>query len=281
MPSRSYAQIECSLTSSRRIRSLPDHKTKWAYLCAHLSDFATYTGLFQYPKHMWAHDAELTIDELDTAIDALVSERLIDFDQNEQFVRIIDWFHKCSGPNNRNRIVSIINDLRILEDVPETMLCGSVAELTSASLKRAQRWKQDSSARELLYSDLKTFLLEVYQDHREMFLDTIRQEMEQTSTSIRQEIGAVFPHVLYAKQEPLGNPSERVAEHETKTRRDQDETQTKTKRNLNEDGVSQFSVSAHEHTDHLTSNVELLGKRRGATNAALQSTLAQAARGTK
>ena len=133
MSSRTYAQIECSLKGSKRVRKLSSHKAKWAYLCAHLSDFCTYTGVFRYPLPVWAHDAQLNVSELETAIAELSEAGLIDHDPEEGFVRIAGWFHKRSGPDNPNRVDSIIADLGSLEDIPDSMHCVAVAELAVVS----------------------------------------------------------------------------------------------------------------------------------------------------
>lgn len=232
MPSRTYAQIECSLTSSKKLRGVSSHKTRWAYVCAHLSDFGTYTGLFQYPRHMWAHDAQLASDELDSAIEELVTAKLIQFDPDEDFIRIVGWFQKRSGPDNRNRAFSVMMDLSGLEALPVDMLCSAAAELTVASVKRSLKWKPESGDREKLYADLHSFLAELFHSHEEHLLPCLAAEMRAASSTVAKEIGAIFPPILLFREKPLPNPSKSLAKHETKTRRRQNEMKKKTKRCL-------------------------------------------------
>lgn len=274
MPSRTYAQIDCSLTGSKKLRGLSSHKTRWAYLCAHLSDFATYTGLFQYPRHMWAHDAQLSPDELDEAITELVETGLLQFDQEEDFVRIVGWFHKRSGPDNRNRAFSVMMDLWGLESLPAEMLCSAAAELAVASIKRSLKWKPESGDREKLYDDLQSFLAELFQSHDERFLSCLAAEMQTSSSTVAKEIGAIFPPVMLLREEPFRNPSETLAKHET--RRDEDET--KTKRNEKKDETPVGEVHSDNRTTEPIQISEMLRRAGMPSPSALQSDLAQKAR---
>jgi len=279
MPGRLFAQIECSLTGSRRMRSLSDHKTRWAYICAHLSDFATYSGMFRYPRHMWAHDALLTMEELDAAISELVEVGLIQFDPDEEIVRIVGWFYKHSGPDNRNRVVSVISDLSAGEDYPSGMFCSAAAELAVASVRRALKWKEDSKSREQLFDDLRAFLADVFTDYSDEFSAHLKAELEVSAGSIRAEIGAIFPPILLSEEEPFPNPSETLAEHETKTRRYEDKTKTQTKTKLDEDFFSRASNLRIDHPSEPIPISDALRKRDGPSPSALNSKMSRAARG--
>lgn len=278
MPARPYAQIDCSLTGSRKIRGLNSHKARWAYICAHLSDFASYSGVFTYPRHMWAHDAQLTPAALDDAIADLVDAGLIEFDDGDDFVRIVGWLHKRSGPENRNRVVSVISDLAGREDIPSAMLCASAAELVVASLKRARSWRDGSPDRGKLYEDLRSFVAETYADHDEVLLRCLREELDGASTWLTAEIGAFFPALSLFPSEPLANPSETLSKHETKTKRDEDET--KTKKDKDYTGAN-FSKFGEEPDQAPGTNVAVLRNREGPLDSTRNSTLALKAIGQK
>lgn len=280
MSSRTYAQIECSLKSSKKLRGLSGHATKWAYLCAHLSDYGTYTGLFRYPLPMWAHDAQMDVSELETAIVELVQAGLIDYDEEEQFIRIVGWFHKRSGPDNPNRVDSIIGDLCSLDCIEGEMFCKSVSELAVASVKRSLRWKPDAPGRAQLYGSLKGFLAEVYQDHGDALLELLSAELTDVPATVSVEMKAIFPVLNALSQQSQGKGSARVTptlpEHET--RRDVDETNTK--KDLNETKTAQFSGSSSPQLVDQDAPSELLRKGESPTLSAIHSTLAQAARKT-
>lgn len=205
MTSRTYAQIECSLKSSKKFRGLSNHKTKWAYMCAHLSDYCTFTGLFRYPLHVWAHDAELSQSELSDAIWELVSAGLIDHDPEEEFVRIIGWFHKRTGPDNPNAADSVVRDLSGFDGVDPAMYCKAVSELATAAVRRSLRWTDKSRAQ--LYDSLKQFLPEVYQDHRDSFLSILLDELKASPEAVGGELRAIFPPLSVLSSSQQGNLS--------------------------------------------------------------------------
>ena len=127
MTGRTYAQNECFLTGSKRVRRLSDNSVRWAYVSVHLSSFCTYTGLFKYPPEIWAHDAQLSSGQLASAISEMVAVGLIDHDPQEGYVRIAGWFDKRSGPDNPNRVDSVISDLSLMDDMGPTMFCRAAS----------------------------------------------------------------------------------------------------------------------------------------------------------
>lgn len=222
MPSRTYAQISCSLKGSKKIRGLSSHKTRWAYTCVHLSDYCTYTGLFRYPQHVWAHDAQMTLEEISDSISELTESGLIEFDTEDDFIRIVGWFHKRSGPDNPNRVESIINDLSGMDDVDPVMFCNSVAELTASSVKRSLRWERDGIAQAKLYGSLKQFLSEVFQDHGDQFLSAMNDDLAGMSSTVGTEIRAIFPPPRSVGFEGFGKgyPNPSGTRDETRRKRD-------------------------------------------------------------
>jgi len=272
MPSRTYAQIETSLKSSKKMQRLPSHKAKWAYLCVHLSDYCTYTGLFRYPLHVWAHDAQMSVEEIRTAIDALCEAGLIDFDAENEFVRIVGWFHKRSGPDNPNRVDSVISDLSGFDDVDPVMYCKSVSELAASSVKRSLRWKQDGAAQAQLYVSLKRFLPEVFQDFGDQFLEAIADELGAVSQTVGTELTAIFPPLAINRSKGSARVPPAVAEHET--RRDGNETNTKKDKNETAD----FHGADKMATWDARQIEEMQRESRGPNASTLNSPLAQSAR---
>ncbi len=229
---------------------------------------------------MWAHDAQMDVPDLKSAIAELVQAGLIDYDEDEQFVRINGWFHKRSGPDNPNRVDSVIADLCSMDCIEDEMLCKAVSELAVASVKRSLRWKEDAPGRAQLYGSLKAFLAEVYQDHGDAFLALLSAELSDAPATVSLEMKVIFP-VLNAVQEPSeGKGSERVTptlrEHETRRRRDLDETNTK--KNKDEKKTAHFSDGDELLALGQASVSELPRRGVGPTVATLQSRLVQQAR---
>lgn len=228
MTSRPYAQIECSLTGSKKFRGLSGPTAKLVYICIHLSDFCTYAGLFHYPLAMWAHDAQLERNELLEAIQELIQARLIEFDQTEEFVRVVGWFHKRNGPKNPNCFVGVVKDLARLRDVPSGMYCASAAELAVAALQRVMSWKEDAKGRTDLNGSIKRFLNSCYADYDEEFLNSLEAELEKSARgSVAKEMSSLFPPLLVRLDEGFGKGSQTLSRHETRQDEHQDKTNTK------------------------------------------------------
>lgn len=278
MVSRTYAQIECSLTGSKRIRQLSGHSAKWAYVCAHLSSFCTYTGLFKYPPEIWAHDAQMSREELGSAISEMVKAGLIEHDPQEDYVRIIGWFHKRSGPDNPNRVDSVISDLSRMDDIGPQMYCRVASELAVASVKRSLRWKADAPGWERLYGSLKQFLSEVYQDYGTAFLSILKLELDKGPMTVCAEISALMPVLAIQMDEGLSKGSGRVtptlSEHET--RRNVNETNTKQKKDETE--TTHFPKLEFPQSDADIERSEGLRKGQCPTKAAFNSAMSIAAR---
>jgi len=214
--------------------------------------------------------------QLDAAISDLVANGLIEHDPDEEYVRLVGWFHKRSGPDNPNRVDGVISDLRTMDDVDPGMFCNAVSELAAAAVKRSLRWREDGGGRAQLYGNLKSFLSEVFQDYSSTFMSALNAELDNGPASVRAEIAALLPFLAVQSGEPLGNPSQTLAKHET--RRDVDETKTK----LKQDETKTAQISQFENPTSVTrlETSDLLRKGAKPSQAAINSTISKAARGS-
>lgn len=231
---KTFAQIEATLPHSRKVRQL-NHGQRWAYLCAHLTPLGGFIGTFRYPKSVWADDAGLTRDEVEIAIEELVSVGLIEYDYEDEFVRIIAWFLKKNAPENASRMASFASDFAGLE-APDDMVIGSAAEFTVGAIKRAQRWKPDSVEWEKLRDVFKPFLATMRQNFQDDFHQALVGQVERQNRAVKAELCAIMPSLEFylnptATQRadtvgtPCPHPYDTVGPHET--RRDVDETMTR------------------------------------------------------
>lgn len=278
MASRSYAQISCTLPASKKLRRLTNHKSRWAYLCAHLSPLGNYTGLFRYPKAVWADDAALSVSELEEAISELVSVGLIEFDDDEQTVRIISWFHKKNCPENASRMISLVSDYFALDDGDAGMYSRSVSEFVVGSVRRAQGWKTDSPDWPKLRECFQQFLRQNHQDYGNTFLEALALEVLAAGKAVRAEICSLFPLCLEAiaqlEAPPCVHPVDTLPPHDTTL----DDTKTRRKKDLDLDETAQNSEDLHnDEAGHSLANVEVLrkgeqGPNRSAPITPLEST---------
>ncbi|MEO0569556.1 MAG: hypothetical protein AAF066_17620 [Pseudomonadota bacterium] len=211
---RKFAQINASLLRSRKLAKC-NHQERWAYVCAHLTPQGNFLGLFRYPLVLWQIDAGMGADELMAAIAKLESVGLIEFDPDEEIVRIVG-FHTQRPPENASRVLSYASDLMAFEadtEATEKMLLSTSAELCVAAIKRAQEWKPDSKDWPKLRDALGQFARRLHLDHGDALTSLLLQEMADAGEAVRGEITSLLPALSLLKQTPCGHPADTVAAH--------------------------------------------------------------------
>jgi hypothetical protein len=226
MAGRTFAQINCSILRSRKIGTI-GHAERWAYLCAHLTPLSAFTGVFTYPSVMWARDAVLSAEEFEDAVARLVAANLIDWEPEDELVRIVG-FHRQRPPENASRSSSLIADFEELlreHSVARGIVLRGAAEFAVAAIVRAQAWKPDSPDMPKLRETLGRFLRATFQEDGEAFLDVLAIEAEASSKAARQELQALFPPLLIHQRDTVPTPCrDRVGTRDVdETRRRPDE----------------------------------------------------------
>jgi hypothetical protein len=232
---KTFAQIEATLPHSRKLRKL-NHGQRWAYLCAHLTPLGGFIGLFRYPKSVWADDAGLTSQELLNAIKDMTNVGLITFDDDEDYIRIVGWFLKKNAPENASRMASIAADFAGL-NAPDKMAIEAAAEFVVGSIKRAQRWKPDSTEWGKLRDVFKPFLATMRQNFEDDFHLALSDQLGGQNRTVKAELCALMPSLQHYLEAPCTHPAHTVGPHDTKTRRDVHDTETKKDENY----TAQFS----------------------------------------
>ena len=260
MAGRTFAQINCGILRSRKIGTI-NHAAKWAYLCVHFTPLSAFTGVFTYPSVMWAQDAALSADELNEVIARLVAAKLIEWEAEDEMVRIVG-FHRQRPPENASRSFSLIADFEALlrdHDTARGIVLRAVGEFAVAAMVRALGWKPDSPDMPKLREALGRFLRATYQEDGDHFLDALSTEAEACSNAARQELQALFPPLLIHRRDTVATPC-----RDGVGTRDLDETRRipdgDEHENTNEDGRA-FSVATEADGWHAVGDVG--GLRRG------------------
>ncbi|UWR10949.1 hypothetical protein [Sulfitobacter mediterraneus] len=233
--SKTYAQIESTLPHSKKLRQLT-HQERWAYLCAHLTPLGGFIGLFRYPKSVWADDADLTVSELDSAIEKMATVGLLSFDEESNTVRITGWFLKKNAPENASRMASIAADFSDL-DAPDDMVLDAAAEFTVGSIKRAQRWNSESTEWAKLRGVFKPFLAVMRQNFEDDFHDALAVQLVGQNRAVKAELCGLMPSLQFHLEAPCPHPADTVGAHDTR----RDETDTTRTKDLDENYTAQFS----------------------------------------
>lgn len=272
---KSFAQIESSLPHSKKLRQL-NHKEKWAYLCAHVSPLGGYIGIFRYPLAVWADDADVTRDEIEAVIKRLEEVGLITFDPDTSCVRIHSWFLKKNAPENASRMTSMASDFADL-DAPLEMAVASIAEFAVGSVKRAQKWKPESTEWAKLRSVFKPFLATMLQNFEDDLHEALKEQLEHQNKAVRAELGSLLPALDFYLQTPCPHPADTVAPHETR----RDDTKTTRKEDEDLDGDAPQAFSANAPSGQVTPIAEVLRKSAKPFPSTINSPIAQAAREAK
>ena len=271
MASRTYSQINESITGSRKFRGL-DHKARWAWLCAHLK--ADYAGIAEYPSTLWAFDAELTGEEVQEAIEALTSAELIEWDQDRDVVRVTG-FIKQRPPDNASAAHRLSMDLtdRLYEadSELEAMLLSASAEFAVAAVARSLRWEKD---RAKFHQDIGHFLRGTAQDFGDQFLESIERELKGSGRPVRTEVEGLLPSLLLHKQDTVSTPSPHPVdtryEDETRRRREKDEYEEKDLDGANSEIPEAIAALSQAQPSEVLRNGE--EPRRGADVLPLEAT---------
>ena len=253
MAGRTFAQINCGILRSRKVGTI-NHAAKWAYLCVHFTPLSAFSGVFTYPSVMWAQDAALSADELNEVVTRLVAANLIEWNAEEELVRIVG-FHRQRPPENASRSLSLVTDFDLLlrdHNCARDMVLRGAAEFAVAAVVRAQGWKPDSPEMPKLRETLGRFLRATYQEDGELFLDALAAEAEASSKAALQELRALFPPLLMRKTNTVPTPCrDRVGT------RDIDETRPRPDENKDSDEDARaFSIATEADGWHHIGRVE-------------------------
>ncbi len=237
---RTFAQINSSLLRSKKIKEC-SHSERWAYICAHLTPLSAFSGQFDYPLVMWGQDAGIEPDEMPGVVEKLCEVGLIEFDPDDEFIRLVG-FHRQRPPENASRVISLIGDFTAVgpeNPTHEAMRIKGIAEFAVAAIQRAQGWKPDSPDWPKLRQVLNAFLCRVWQEHGDDFLQYLDDELNHASEAAKGEIQSLLPPML--EKDTLSTPCPDAVDtrdvDETRRIRDQyeDEDENKTAHFLREE----------------------------------------------
>lgn len=267
--SKTFAQIESTLPHSKKLRQLT-HQDRWAYLCAHLTPLGGFIGLFRYPKSIWADDADMTVSDLSTAIEKMMTVGLLSFDEDDDIVRITGWFMKKNAPENASRMASIAADFSDI-DAPDDMILGAAAEFTVGSIKRAQKWKPDSTEWGKLRDVFKPFLAVMRQNFEDDFHEALAEQLVGQNRAVKAELCGLMPSLQFHLEAPCPHPADTVGAHETR----RDETDTTRTKDLDETYTAHFSGENVEPFTTAPSadvgNAEKGGKKQGPLSETIEA----------
>lgn len=117
---RTYAKLSTSLWGSRKYRKLATVQPKFMYVYLHSSPHVNSIGCYRLPIGYIAADLGWSIEQINEALLELAAVELIEWNQDEQIVRIID-FIRHDPPTNVKHAAAMAKDAFALTDCREKM----------------------------------------------------------------------------------------------------------------------------------------------------------------
>lgn len=190
-----YAQIDFDLFSDPKFRRLSSNDVRFIYLTAHCSKLSNYLGLFRYPVEVWSYDANVKPVEIRAAVIELQSAGLVEYDHDQQTLRLVGWFYSLNGPDNGNQMKGHIKSFLGLSRCAPEIYCRAVAEFTVASFALALHWDNESPEHRKVNDAFRAFLKPMYFKYGEEFCAVLANEINSFEKGAYAPIQAIF-HLL-------------------------------------------------------------------------------------
>lgn len=232
MARKDFAMISTSLPYSKKYRALPI-LAKLVYNHLHYSSAMNYLGVCQFQDVVLAHEIDIPVDDLNTALVELAATGLIELHGDHEIIRIIGWFHKANGATNASHASKLITDFGGLEFSDSSAFFNSVAEFTIATLKRGLKWKKDADN---LRNELRPLLNTLLKDHGNVFAQPLLAEINRVGQTLQGEIHALAPGLSQYEGNTQSTPCTTGGGH---TRRRLDETILR--QNINENETKTYT----------------------------------------
>ncbi|MDA5094226.1 hypothetical protein O2N63_09005 [Aliiroseovarius sp. KMU-50] len=138
-------------------------------------------------------------DELLDEISRLERVGLIQYDRDEEFVRIIG-FHRERPAENAKHMISLIRDFK--KEVFGRRKCppmwgNAIAEFVVACVQRKQLWKPDSKSHDELDAEMKPFIRMTWEELGDPFLAALNDELCDARSVVVEDLKTTLP-VLHA-----------------------------------------------------------------------------------
>ncbi|WP_417278890.1 hypothetical protein [Celeribacter sp.] len=158
MARKKFAMLNVSLLNSAAFRGLRSCTDRNVYFTAHLSSQADYSGLFRYPRSLFASEAGITEEQLQVSVQRLNDAQLLEYDSEVELLRISGWFRSINCPDNLSRVQNLAQGY-LSGELPTTDICRrSIAEFVLGCLARAQRFKAGSEHGPKIVDEIRAFL---------------------------------------------------------------------------------------------------------------------------
>jgi len=125
----------------------------------------------------------------------LQSAGLVEYDHDQQTLRLVGWFYSLNGPDNGNQMKGHIKSFLGLSRCAPEIYWRAVAEFTVASFALALHWDNESPEHRKVNDAFRAFLKPMYFKYGEEFCAVLANEINSFEKGAYAPIQAVF-HLL-------------------------------------------------------------------------------------
>lgn len=171
MAGRRFGQVRQSMFGSKKVRALPDDGCRYAFVYLISCGHGNAVGYYRLPPDYMAADLDTTADEARRRIGEMCKVGLIDYDDDEQLVRVRNWWSD-DGQGDIASYKALMGASRAALDIPRGCIFrASVAvELVAAALLKCDEWSTDASKKDSISTRLQIIeqlILRIKTDHPE------------------------------------------------------------------------------------------------------------------
>jgi len=191
MANKDFVMIETALLRRKGFRSLDTCSERNAYLTATLSTQANYIGVFRYPLEWFASESKIHKEDLVPIVRRLEDVGLIEYDEEEENLRLRDWFYTSNIRTSANTVKRAARDF-LKSEVPRiASVSRATAEFVVASLKGVSGYGRESDHGPKVIEVLRDFLCRAVNDFPELEASLLA-EMEQHGAGVKLGFDEVF-----------------------------------------------------------------------------------------
>lgn len=232
MAEMKFVKCQSSIHETEEWIALAEDPTARAAYFAALTSFrATYLGLFRYPKREFSFESLTPPNDIDRVIETLVRARLIEYDHEHGYVRLVGWFYGTYAPENKSTVISRTKSYLNSELPTAEIVTRSMAEFVCGSAVRTGQYDPESDHGPEVIEVLRDFMVRVFPRYPDL-KDAINAEIARRALHSSPEIIDVGYSILTT--EVLPRPSVQGVATVPSQKRREDSKETKKRAQENE-----------------------------------------------
>lgn len=262
--SRAFGMIITSIWGSSKFRSLPDDKSRLAYIYLHTNDHGSSIGAYRLPSEYIT--ADMRIENAAQVLGYIAQAGLIEYDHDEHVVRMLKWFphNPINSPKHLLGAVSKFKSLpgqtKFLGDIAAEIIISAHVKATDLARRGQSQIKNSKTERQSqaghINKESASQMLEVMQDliqslgddQQKKAISTLSQLPNRVRKEVLLDLNIPLVEVENTGKDtpidtPIDTPQRTDTETETHTQT-HTETETETRKTDIQDDILELKAKA-------------------------------------